>query len=399
LKVTEEAITHTPTALDLYVLKARLYKHAGDAQTAYYFMDLARRLDTQDRYLNVKTVRYALRADKEAEAETTVKLFLRDSDSLHSLFDLQVQWYELCVSDYYLRNKLYHKALKKYSQIEKHFEDFYEDQFDFHTYCLRKMTLRAYVEMLSWEATVRNHRFFYKAANNAINIYLRLYDSPLNQAKISADQQADTNLSEEEKKTLQKSAKKAAQKEKKLAEQRAAEDETKRKEAAAKSKKKNANSDEPVVEDKDPDGVELVKLEPLQESTRWLKELLFYSPHILQTHIQAANIYLRKNKPLLVLRALLQAKKIDAQSIYNDPEIHHLTAQFLHYWNNNKETLNSHVKAVIENDSKGLIDLSQSAQQYNENFIKHHANSLSHRLSGRITSPFYLLFDSVMKPN
>ena len=28
----------------------------------------------------------------------------------------------------------------------KHFVDIIEDQFDFHTYCMRKMTLRAYVE-------------------------------------------------------------------------------------------------------------------------------------------------------------------------------------------------------------------------------------------------------------
>ena len=27
--------------------------------------------------------------------------------------------------------------------VEKHFSDFVEDQFDFHTYCVRKMTLRS----------------------------------------------------------------------------------------------------------------------------------------------------------------------------------------------------------------------------------------------------------------
>jgi len=39
-------------------------------------------------------------------------------------------------------------ALKKFTAIEKHFQEFIEDQFDFHTYCIRKMTLRAYVEIL-----------------------------------------------------------------------------------------------------------------------------------------------------------------------------------------------------------------------------------------------------------
>jgi peptide alpha-N-acetyltransferase len=33
-----------------------------------------------------------------------------------------------------------------------------EDQFDFHTYCLRKMTLRAYIELLRCEDTIYKHK-------------------------------------------------------------------------------------------------------------------------------------------------------------------------------------------------------------------------------------------------
>ena len=42
----------------------------------------------------------------------------------------------------------YGKALKNFTACDKHFTDIVEDQFDFHTYCIRKMTLRAYVRML-----------------------------------------------------------------------------------------------------------------------------------------------------------------------------------------------------------------------------------------------------------
>ena len=42
----------------------------------------------------------------------------------------------------------YGKALKKLMAVDKHFADIMEDQFDFHSYCLRKMTLRAYLRML-----------------------------------------------------------------------------------------------------------------------------------------------------------------------------------------------------------------------------------------------------------
>lgn len=61
----------------------------------------------------------------------------------------------------------------------QHFTEIIEDQFDFHTYCLRKMTLRSYVDLLRVEDVLRNHPFYVKAAHCAINVYLRLHDKPL----------------------------------------------------------------------------------------------------------------------------------------------------------------------------------------------------------------------------
>lgn len=54
------------------------------------------------------------------------------------------------------------QALKKVLAVVKHFEDFVEDQFDFHTYCVRKMTLRAYVDMLRMEDRLHNNIFYSK---------------------------------------------------------------------------------------------------------------------------------------------------------------------------------------------------------------------------------------------
>ena len=44
----------------------------------------------------------------------------------------------------------------------KHFDDFQEDQFDFHAYCVRKMTLRAYVQMLRMEDCIYQNIFYSK---------------------------------------------------------------------------------------------------------------------------------------------------------------------------------------------------------------------------------------------
>jgi hypothetical protein len=52
------------------------------------------------------------------------------------------------------------QALKRFAAVVKHFGDISEDQFDFHTYCIRKMTLRAYVAMLALEDCLYSHKFF-----------------------------------------------------------------------------------------------------------------------------------------------------------------------------------------------------------------------------------------------
>lgn len=54
-----------------------------------------------------------------------------------------------------------------------------DDQFDFHTYCMRKMTLRSYVDLLKLEDVLRVHPFYFKAARTAIELYLSLHDNPL----------------------------------------------------------------------------------------------------------------------------------------------------------------------------------------------------------------------------
>jgi peptide alpha-N-acetyltransferase len=50
LQLIDTAIAHTPTVVDLYVCKGRIYQHAGDAQRAFQCLEQARSLDLADRY-------------------------------------------------------------------------------------------------------------------------------------------------------------------------------------------------------------------------------------------------------------------------------------------------------------------------------------------------------------
>ena len=77
------------------------------------------------------------------------------------------------------------QALQKLLYVSRHFTDFEDDQFDFHQYCMRKMTLRHYINMIRMEDNLRSHAYFSRAAYGAIQAYLALHEEPARLAKVS----------------------------------------------------------------------------------------------------------------------------------------------------------------------------------------------------------------------
>jgi peptide alpha-N-acetyltransferase len=115
IAVVDKGLDQTPTGVDLYELKARLLKSAGDINAAVKCVDTGRELDKQDRYINNQTTKYLLQANKEVEALETIALFARhESDPEQNIFDMQVTWYELELAACLARKGYFGKSLKKY---------------------------------------------------------------------------------------------------------------------------------------------------------------------------------------------------------------------------------------------------------------------------------------------
>ena len=144
-------------------------------------------------YINNKATKYMLRNGQLTEAETTIGMFTRQEGDMavaQSLFEMQCSWYELECGAAHFRAGAIGKALKNFVAVEKHFLDFCEDQFDFHGYCLRKVTLRAYVQLLRMQDKLRGHHLFCRAARAAIRCYLVLADKP-DPAAVAAQLEVD----------------------------------------------------------------------------------------------------------------------------------------------------------------------------------------------------------------
>ena len=77
IEYVERAIAHTPTLPELYMAHARILKRAGDLLGASAIMNVAWRLDLQDRFLNTKNAKYLLRAGFIPEANAMLGLFTR----------------------------------------------------------------------------------------------------------------------------------------------------------------------------------------------------------------------------------------------------------------------------------------------------------------------------------
>ncbi|KAJ3321820.1 N-alpha-acetyltransferase 16, NatA auxiliary subunit [Boothiomyces sp. JEL0866] len=286
------AIDHSPTAVELYMTKARIYKHAGNFNLAMESMDFARSLDLQDRFINSKCTKYKLQNDKIADAEATIALFTRDftsTDPTQDLIDMQCIWYAFATGKSHQRQRRYGLALKRYHQIDKHFTEFIDDLIDFHSYSIRKQTLQSYVDLLKNFQSIRAHKYYVKAAKSAIETYLILFDSG-SSAEAMVDGVSLAGIGESERKKLLKKAKK--------------------------SEAKRANSESTKKEEDIYGSKYVVGVDYLAEAIKFLKPLLRFNGDDLEVQKLGCKVYFSKGKYSLGFKCLAKAYQLDKSATF-----------------------------------------------------------------------------------
>ncbi|WOH05562.1 hypothetical protein DCAR_0624981 [Daucus carota subsp. sativus] len=364
----DEAIKHTPTVIELYTIKSRILKHGGDLEAAAALADEARCMDLSDRYANSYCVKRMLQADQVILAEKTAALFTKDWDQ--SLQDMQCMWYELASGESFFRQGDLGRALKKFLAVEKHYADITEDQFDFHTYCLRKMTLRGYIEMLKFQDRLHSHTYFRKAAVGAIRCYIKLYDAPL---ETVAEEDDMSKLPASQKKKNRQKQRKAEARAKKEAEVRS-------EESSVNVSKAGMRHVKPV--DPDPHGEKLLQVEdPLLEAAKYLKLLQKHSLDSLETHLLSFEVYMRKQKILLALQALKHLHRLDAEK----PDSHCCMVRFFYKVASIPTPVTEAEKliwSVLEAEQPTFSQLhGKSLLDANALFLEKHKDSLMHRVA------------------
>lgn len=178
LRYIDSLLVHSPAMPEVHMTRARVLKRAGALEAAADAMNDARLLDGQDRYLNTKTAKYLLRVGRIEDASAVIKLFTRPEvpDPLADLVDMQASPYLIEDGAAHARRGDVALALKRYCQVDKIAQDIYDDQVDFHSYCVRKMTLRAYVNMVRFQDRLFSRAEYVRAAVAAVENFVRLAD-------------------------------------------------------------------------------------------------------------------------------------------------------------------------------------------------------------------------------
>ncbi|KAH6635719.1 NMDA receptor-regulated protein 1-domain-containing protein [Chaetomium sp. MPI-SDFR-AT-0129] len=303
----DEAIKLDPKNVDFHMTKARIFKHRGDIAKASEAMDHARSLDTRDRYINSKAAKYQLRNNDNEKALETMGLFTRAETvggPLADLTDMQCIWFLTEDGEAWQRRGDIGLALKRYHTIFNIFDIWQEDQFDFHSFSLRKGQIRAYIDLVRWEDQLRDHPFYFRAALDAVNLYLSMHDKPQHGANGVSDANGEDTA--EKKKAAKKARKEAQKAEREAAEKAAKQDPNKG--GAQKSK----DSEEAKKKDDDPNGVKLAATtDPLSDSMKFLGHLLQFSPKNIEGQLAGFEVYIRRGKHFLALRCLKAAIALD----------------------------------------------------------------------------------------
>lgn len=146
LRYIEKAISHTPTVVELYLIKGKILQFGGNRAAAVACTEVARNLDLADKYLNSLSAKYSFRTNDVTKANELIGMFAREDDNGQlNVHQMQTMWFEDHQGRAYYRQGNYRLALKNFTWIKKHLNTIAEDCEDFSNYSFRKGSYHQYL--------------------------------------------------------------------------------------------------------------------------------------------------------------------------------------------------------------------------------------------------------------
>ena len=369
LQVVSKAIEHTPTVMDLYLVKAKILSKAGDDVGAAECVEKARTMDLADRNLNTLSVKYWLKACNPTKASQNLAIFTKlDLSHYSNVFTMQVMWYESLLGEAEQKLGNLAKSLKSFRNTVEHFHEINEDQYDFFHYSVRFFTISTFVRLMRMEDRLHGQEHYVKAAKGLLRGYLRL-DDALQSRDSAAAAFSPSMFSYNEYYQLDESEPEAANEGgKKKAPP------PKKKPASGDSGSGAASSSSSGAsvktwngkQDPDPNGEQLVSTKvPLKTAAVFAENLMLYAWDDLEAHLLCAEYYTCTKQYLLAMRSLLRAIELKGATY---PETHRSIVRFAIAWTQqDKKTPSQRLNESVDAKLKKMLN-EQTLMAYNDAF-------------------------------
>lgn len=195
---TEE---YCPTFVEVYILKAKIYKKLFNYEEAAKTLKENHTIDKADRYLTNITAEYLLLNNQIVEGDECFKSFIYQSANVEkSIHNLQKSFYEIWLGKAYIRQRKWGRGLRQFKFVLQHVNEIMEDQLEFFQYMLRKTSLVSLVEVVKFNTeTFKSDFRFVRGLGYLIKYGVRYNRNlPVEDGKIKAI--ASANPAEDEKK-------------------------------------------------------------------------------------------------------------------------------------------------------------------------------------------------------
>lgn len=134
---------------ELFLMKANIQKHMGSVNQANETIYNASESVMKDKFSASKSAKYLIRYGSISKAQEILGSFIQKlnlKDRMDDLHEMQAVWYLIEMADRLFKDGNILHAACFYRKIESIFEDFIDDQLDFHGYALRRMAFVEYIK-------------------------------------------------------------------------------------------------------------------------------------------------------------------------------------------------------------------------------------------------------------
>lgn len=151
LEYCEKTEEYCPTFVEVYILKAKIFKKLGDYESAAKLLKENHTIDKADRYLTNITAKYLLLNNQIVEGDECFKSFVYQAAQVEkSIHNLQKSFYEIWLGKAYIRQRKWGRGLRQFKFVYQHVNEIMEDQLEFFQYMLRKTSLVSLVEVVKF---------------------------------------------------------------------------------------------------------------------------------------------------------------------------------------------------------------------------------------------------------